>query len=156
MYIPDTSDPSLKFLNIEGCTALVDLYIDDSDFSAGFPDLSSATALEYFDADECNITGSLNLSALPALTGFDLSGNIGLTSVTISSSQPLGNGNSIYLYDCALTQTVVNNILVALAANDIDNGYVDLSGGTNAIPSAPGLFAKTALEGKGWSVTVNI
>ena len=72
MDIPGTDTTSLKYLNVEGCTALVNLYVDDSDFSEGFPDLSSATALQYFDADQCNITGALNLSAMPALLGFDL------------------------------------------------------------------------------------
>ena len=155
MDIPDTDTNSLKYLNVEGCTALVNLYVDDSDFSEGFPDLSSATALQYFDADQCNITGALNLSAMPALLGFDLNDNTGLTSVTISSSQPLGDGYSIYLDGCALTETAVNNVLVALAANAVEGGYVDLSGGTNAIPGATGLAAKTTLEGKGWGVDVN-
>ena len=154
MDIPGTDTTSLKYLNVEGCTALVNLYVDDSDFSDGFPDLSSATALQYFDADQCNITGALNLSAMPALLGFDLYGNEGLTSVTISSSQPLG-GISIYLDGCALTETAVNNVLVALAANAVESGSVDLSGGTNAIPGATGLAAKTTLEGKGWTVEVN-
>lgn len=155
MDIPDTSDPSLKYLNVEGCTSLISLYIDDSDFSEGFPDLSSAVALEYFDADQCNISGSLDLSNLPSLKGFDLSGNTGLTSVTLSSSQPLGDGRSVELGSCALTETAVDNILVALAANAVDNGYVNLTGGTNAIPGATGLTAKTTLEGKGWTVGVN-
>ena len=155
MDIPDTDTPSLKYLNVEGCTALVNLYVDDSDFSEGFPDLSSATALEWIDADQCGISGSLNFSIFPALSGFDLSDNTGLTSVTISSSQPLGGANSIYLDGCALTETAVDNILVALAANAINNGYVNLSGGTNAIPGATGLAAKTTLEGKGWTVDVN-
>jgi hypothetical protein len=155
MDIPDTNTPSLKYLNVEGCTALVTLYMDDSDFSEGFPDLSSASTLVYFDADQCNITGSLNLSAMLALSGFDLNGNEGLTSVTISSSQPLGSGANVYLHGCALTETAVNNVLVALAANAVENGYVDLSDGTNAIPGATGLAAKTTLEGKGWTVDVN-
>ena len=157
MNIPDTNTPSLKYLNVEGCTALTNLYMDDSDFSEGFPDLSSvAGTLEYFDADQCNITESLNLSAMPALSGFDLNGNTGLTSVTISSSQPLGGGGySIYLDGCALTETAVNNVLVALAANAVEGGYVNLSGGTNAIPGETGLTAKTALEDKGWGVDVN-
>ena len=83
-------------------------------------------------------------------------GNEGLTSVTISSSQPLGGGGySIYLDGCALTETAVNNVLVALAANAVEGSYVDLSGGTNAIPGATGLAAKTTLEGKGWGVDDN-
>jgi hypothetical protein len=32
---------------------------------------------------------------------------------------------------------------------------VNLSGGTNAAPSATGLSAKSNLEGRGWTVLVN-
>jgi hypothetical protein len=156
MDIPDTSDPSLKYLNVDGCTSLTTIYMDDSDFSEGFPDLSSvAGTLEYFDADQCGITGSLNLSGFPALKGFDLNGNTGLTSVTISSSQPLGGGREIYFDGCALTETAVDNILVALSENGITGGYVDLSGGTNAIPGATGDSALEVLGENGWNWDVN-
>lgn len=156
MDIPNTSDPSLKYLNVEGCTALIELYVDDSDFSEGFPDLSSvAGTLEYIDADQCGITESLNLSVFPELTGFDLNGNAGLTSVTISSSQALGGDHSIYLAGCALTETAVDNILVALSEGVVGNGEIDLSGGTNAVPSATGLAAIVTLELSGWNVYVN-
>jgi hypothetical protein len=157
MDIPDTSDPSLKYLNVDGCTSLTTIYMDDSDFSEGFPDLSSvAGTLEYFDADQCDITGSLDLSGFSALHGFDLNGNAGLTSVTISSSQALGDGREIYLDGCALTETAVDNILVALSENAIEGGYVDLSGGTNSAPSAStGDSALDVLQEKGWSWNVN-
>jgi len=156
MYIPNTTNPSLKYLNIEGCSSLTTIYMDDSNFSEGFPDLSSAAGtLEYFDADECGITESLDLSGFLALKGFDLSGNIGLTSVTISSAQPLGDAQNIYLGNCALTETAVNNILVALVGAGFGNQYIDLLGGTNAVPGEEGLAAKGDLELKGWAVDVN-
>ncbi len=157
MDIPDTDTPSLKYLNVEGCTALVNLYMDDSDFSEGFPDLSSATALQYFDADQCGITESLDLTAFTELRGFDLNYNEGLTSVTISSSsQSLGYERSLYLDGCALTQTAVDNMLVALSEGTVENGYVDLSSGNNAAPGTLGLAAKATLELSGWTVSVNI
>jgi hypothetical protein len=146
----------LTSVNLTGCTTIEVLGLDDSDFSNGIPDLSDLNALQFLDFDQCGITGTVDLSNFTALIGFDLSGNTGLTGVTISSSQPLGDGENINIPDCALTQTAVNNILVALAANAIDNGYVDLTGGTNAIPGASGLSAKTTLEGKGWTVDVNV
>ena len=156
MDIPNTDDPSLKYLNVEGCTALIELYVDDSDFSEGFPDLSSvAGTLEYFDADQCGITGSLNLSALLELRGFDLHGNVGLTSVTVSNSGSLGFENSMNLGGCALTETAVDNILVALSESPVGNGEIELSGGTNAVPSATGLAAIVTLELSGWNVYVN-
>jgi hypothetical protein len=153
--IPGTNTSSLTQVNVSGCTSLESLRVDDSDFSAGFIDLTGLDSLIYFDADQSGITGSLDLSGLPALTGFDLNGNTGLTSVTISSSQQLGFSNSVYLYDCALTETAVDDILVALSGNGQTGGYVDLSGGTNATPSATGLAARAALEANNWTVTVN-
>jgi hypothetical protein len=155
-YIPNTEGQhSLTSVNLSGCTALQTLRLDDSDFSAGIPSLAGLNSLLWFDMDQCSISGSIDLSGLPVLEGFDLAGNIGITNVTISSSQPLGDGYEILLYDNALTQTAVDNILVALAANSIDNGYVDLSGGTNAAPGFAGLAALSTLNGRGWSTDVN-
>ncbi len=154
--IPGTNTNSLTSVNLSGCTALQQLRLDDSDFSGGFPNLSGLDNLIWLDVDQSNISGSVDLSGLPALKGFDLNGNAGLTEVIISSSQPLGDGDSIILYDCGLTQTAVDNILVALADNAISNGYVDLTGGTNAVPGPAGLTALTVLFGKGWSYDVNV
>jgi Leucine-rich repeat (LRR) protein len=153
--VPGLGTKSLTSVNLSGCTALQQLRLDDSDFSAGVPDLSGLTSLVWFDMDQCNISGSLDLQGLPSLEGFDLSGNIEITNVTISSSQPLGDGFEVLLSNNALTQTAVDDILVALAANSINGGYVDLTEGTNAVPGAAGLAAITTLTGKGWSCDVN-
>jgi len=90
--VPGLGTNSLTSVNLSGCTALQQLRLDDSDFSAGVPDLSGLTSLVWFDMDQCNISGSLDLQGLSSLEGFDLSGNIEITNVTISSSQPLGDG----------------------------------------------------------------
>jgi PKD repeat protein len=154
--LPDSSTSSLTTVNLSGCTALEELRLDDSDFSGGFPDLTGLTALRIIDFDDCGIIGTVDISGLPSLERFDFSQNEGLTRIIISSTQPLGdNGEELYAYDCALTQTAVNNILIALAANGVNNGYLQMDGGTNAVPGAPGLAAITTLEGNGWSVDVN-
>jgi Leucine-rich repeat (LRR) protein len=153
--IPGTSTHSLVSINLSGCTALQELRLDDSNFLAGLSNLAGLNNLEWLDLDQCNITGSVNLSSLTNLRGFDLYGNGGLTEVIISNSQPLGDGKEIYLYDCALTQTAVDNILVALSTNGITGGYLDMEVGTNAAPSSTGLAAKLVLEGNGWNVYVN-
>jgi hypothetical protein len=159
--IPGGETSSLTSVNLSGCTALEELRLNDSNFSAGIPSLAGLTSLQYFNMEQCSITGNVDVSILPALTGFNLSRNTGLTNVTISSTQPLGDSFEILLNNNALTQTAVDNILVALAANSINNGYVDLSsgfpplGGNNAIPGAAGLAALTTLTGKGWSYDVN-
>jgi hypothetical protein len=147
--------PGLSTLNLSGCTALVTLYADDNDFSGGFPDLTGLNNLEYIDFDGCGITGTVNISSLSSLTHFDFSDNTELTGIIISSSQPLGESGELLADNCALTQTAVDNILIALAANAINNGYIDLRYGTNAAPSATGLSAITTLEGRGWGVDVN-
>ena len=145
----------LTSVDLTGCTAIQELRLDDSDFSNGIPYIGDLIELIFLDLDQCGIAGTVDLSNFPSLRGFDLSGNTSLTSVTISSSQPLGDGQSIDIYGCALVPSAVDNILIALAANAINNGYVDLTGGTNAVPGASGLAAKTTLEGKGCQVDVN-
>jgi len=156
--LPGSSTHSLTSINLSGCTSLTYLRLDDSDFSAGFPDLSDCTSLTYIDFDECRLVGSVDVSNLPVLEDFDFEGNTELTELIISSTQPLGiGGQELLINDCALTQTAVDNILVALADSEITNGYIkidNVSGGTNAAPGAAGLAALTVLDGKGWSYDV--
>jgi hypothetical protein len=160
--LPDSSTNSLSSINVSGCTALRILDIDDSNFSAGFPDLSDCTSLEFIDVDQSSITGTLDLSNLPVLKAFDVSGNTELTEVIISSTQPLGDDEdySINLSDCALTQTAVDNILVALASGSISDGRVNLDNdsedfpGTNAAPGVAGRESLLILSDRGWSFYV--
>ena len=62
-------------------------------------------------------------------------------------------------FNCALTQASVDNVLVsvavAAAANNLNNGTLNLNSGTNAAPSATGVTAKDALIARGWTVTTN-
>jgi hypothetical protein len=156
-FSPGGAD-SLTSVNLTGCVNLEILELDDSDFSGGLPSLAGLNNLRYIDVDDCAISGTVDLSTFLFLERIDFSQNLGLTSLTISSAQPLGGvGNPIMLYDCALTEASVDSILVALDGNGIIDGYVDLSnqsGGTNSAPSAIGLAAATSLIGKGWVVIV--
>jgi hypothetical protein len=157
--LPDSSTNSLSSVNLSGCTSLEYLYLDDNDFSEGFPDLSDCTSLVVIDFDQCGIVGSVDISNLPALEQFDFNGNLGLTELIISSTQPLGdNGRELLVNDCALTQTAVDNILVALASGSISNGFVDLDndddGGTNAAPGVAGRESLLILSDRGWSFDI--
>jgi hypothetical protein len=157
--LPDSSTSSLSSVNLSGCTSLQFLYLDDNDFSAGLPDLSDCTSLKVIDFDQCNLVGSVDISNLPALEQFDFNGNIGLTELIISSTQPLGaNGRELLVNDCALTQTAVDNILVTLASGSIESGYIridnDNDAGTNAAPGAAGREALLILSDRGWSFDV--
>jgi hypothetical protein len=157
--LPDESTNSLSSVNLSGCTSLEFLYLDDNDFSAGLPDLSDCDSLVLIDFDQCGIVGSVDISNLPALEQFDFNGNTELTELIISSTQPLGdNGRELLVDDCALTQTAVDNILVALASGSISNGFVDLDNdnetGTNAAPGAAGRESLLILSDRGWSFDV--
>lgn len=147
----DTQSNSLTSVNLTGCTSLEQLRLDDNNFSAGIPDLTGLTSLQWLDMDQCNISGAVDISMLSALTGFDLSSNADLTSVQL----PEANLNDVSIYNCALTETAVNNILQWLDGSGVSNGTVDLTGGTNAIPTGNGLTAKVNLQNKGWNVYVN-
>lgn len=152
--IPNTEgEPSLTSINVTGCTALENLYIDGSNFSAGIPDISGLNALQFFDMDRCGISGDIDISAssFNNLTGFDFYGNTGITSITL----PEAYLNQVNLEDTALTETAVNNILQWLDGSGVEGGYVTLQGGTSAIPTGNGATAKTNLQGKGWNVYVN-
>lgn len=155
--IPGTNTSSLTSVNLSGCTALQELRLDDSNFSGGIPNLSGLDSLIYMDFDQSGITGSVDISNHPVLEGFDFSGNTGLTELIISDAQPLGgNGYELLVYNCALTQTAVDNILVALSESAVTNGYVDLSGGSNASPSQTGIDAANVLNDKSWSFDYNV
>ena len=56
---------------------------------------------------------------------------------------------------CALNQTSIDNILISIAAAGTSSGTLNMTGGTNATPSATGLAAKATLVGRGWTVTHN-
>ena len=150
--IPGTFTSSLTSVNLTGCTALLELRLDDSDFSAGIPSLTGLTNLSLIDFDQCNISGVVDLSGLPALTDLDFFGNAALTSIIIADTQPI---IELFASSCALTETAVDDILVVLSNNGVTGGDVELNGGTSAIPSATGDAAKLVLEGNGWSVFVN-
>jgi hypothetical protein len=159
--LPDESTNSLTSVNLSGCTSLEFLHLDDSDFSAGLPDLSDCNSLKVIDFDQCGIVGSADISNLPALEQFDFGGNLGLTELIISSAQPLGdNAKELVATNCALTQTAVDNILVALASGSISNGYVQLDNddedfpGTNATPGEAGRESLLILSDRGWSFDI--
>jgi hypothetical protein len=150
--IPGSFVNSLTSINVSGCVTLRDLILGDSDFSGGFPDLSGLNSLVNINFNECGLNGSVDLSTFPLLETVEFPDNPMLTELIISDTQPIYD---ISLSECGLTETAVDNILVALSNNGVSNGTVSIVFGTNAIPSATGLAAKTVLEGNGWTVNVN-
>ncbi|MDY6904073.1 MAG: hypothetical protein SWH61_05240 [Thermodesulfobacteriota bacterium] len=75
-----------------------------------------------------------------------------LTNLTITGCTDL---HDVDASNNALLQSAVDHVLTTLDANGRSGGTVNLSGGTNAGPSASGLAAQASLAGKGWTVTLN-
>jgi len=104
---------------------------------------------------------TLDLSSVEVVIGnIDVSSMTTLTSIDISGLLQLGDNFSAA--GNALTETAVDDILVKLASMDgtggttsYDNKDINLSGGTNATPSATGLTAKATLQARGCTVMVN-
>ena len=148
----DEQGKSLTSVNLSGSTAVEELRLDDSDFSAGYPDISGLTnSLQILDMDQCDLSGVIDLSQFSAITSIDFGGNINITSVTL----PEAYINNLNLNNNALTATAVDYSLQWLAGSSIENGYVDLAGCTNAIPTENSAAAKAILLDRGWSVYVN-
>ncbi len=67
------------------------------------------------------------------------------------------DGKLIGFQDCALSVESVDHILArCVASAGYVSGNVNLSGGTNAVPSAAGLTSKATLEGRDPGVTVTV
>jgi hypothetical protein len=141
----------LTSINLSGSTAIEVLRLDDSDFSAGYPDISALASLLVLDMDQCQLSGVIDLSIFPNLISIDLSSNNNITSV-ILLEQFL---NHVNLGQNALTQECVDDVLMWLDGSGVENGYVDLSGGTNAAPSQQGIDHADSLISKGWQVLYN-
>lgn len=122
------------------------------------------------EVSSCPSFYRLNFSNLPPLTTVDLS-NVGivesnmndlgsyygcncpsLVNLYVPASLPV---YSVYLDGCALNSTSVNNLILAVNASGLSGGILNVSGGTSASPSGAALAAKTALEGRGWTVYTN-
>lgn len=146
-----TDENCLTSVILTGSTAIEELRADDSDFSAGMPNISGLTALRELDMDQCDISGVVDLSTFPDLTYVDLYGNGNITSVILFEQ----NLEYIDLNDNALTQEAVDDILMWLDGSGVENGYANLEGGTTAAPSQQGLDDIDSLSGKGWQVLYN-
>jgi fructose-bisphosphate aldolase class 1 len=112
--------------------------------------LAANTALKQLSCKTCTLT-TLSLTTNVALNTLEVNSNA-LTTLDISTNVLItyldGTGN-------ALTQAAVDGILADLDTAGLLNGTVDLSGGTNATPSAAGLISAANLTGNGWTVTTN-
>jgi hypothetical protein len=119
--------------------------------SVAISNLYQLEGIDEWDGDNMEFN-SLDFTGITTITQLYNIGT-GLVHINITGCVNL---NDLEVMDNALTEASVDHILITLDDNGLSNGYVELVGGTNAVPSAAGLLAKTSLEGKGWDVIVNV
>jgi hypothetical protein len=140
--VPDVATLRLSGNNMEG--------IDFTEALHGFPNLST---LHLVDAQLNNFS----LTGVSSqLIEFDISGN-NLDENPIADLLNLDNTQLLTMMDNVLPPAEVDAVLVQLDTAGFSNYFVDLTGQTPAAPpTATGLAAKASLEGKGWTVNVDV
>ena len=111
-------------------TSIINVYVYDNSLTGNIPSLTGLTLLKNFWCYDNSLTGYIASTISTTLTNFNASNN-------------------------ALTVTAINQILVDFDAAGHSGGILNLSGGTNGIPSGAGATAKANLIAKGWTVTTN-
>lgn len=147
------SIPSLTTL-----AALRQFYIQTNSVSGTIPALSSNPLLQQFVCSNNALVGQIpSITLNTALSGFNLSSN-NLTTYTASTIAT--TCTNFQLQGNALIQASVDQILADFETNVAARpavGTINLSGGTNAAPSAAGLASKAAILAAkpGWTITHN-
>lgn len=141
---------SIAAVDLTGCAALDFVGLSNGTFST--IDVSDCTVLTDLElSNNANLT-TINLTGLGALIFLVASTCPSLTSVTMPSPNVI---TEVSCSDCAFTQAAVDTILIALDANGLNDGSVDIQGGTSSTPGASGIAAAASLTLKGWTVGVN-
>jgi hypothetical protein len=159
--------------NFSGCSSLRKVYMGDNTDLASI-DLTgcvsltwlilSETGISTLDLSDCVdlVNCQVNSSGSAPLTSIDLSNCASLVvlAATTQSLTTIDVGDCVEMREIAMTnnaldEAAVDGVLVDLDSFGLNDGSADLSGGTNAPPSATGLTAKASLEGRGWTVMVN-
>lgn len=125
-----------------GCTRLANI---------SFASLASVTSSIFIDG------AAISTLSFPQLVS---TGNFIMRHMTLDTIDlPLwfpANGTTIEFVDCGLTEAMVDARLAnAVASAGFVSGALDLSGASNAAPSAAGLLDKATLEGRGVVVIVH-
>jgi hypothetical protein len=147
---------TLNFPNLTTLTKQLDnngyLYIENNPVltTINFPKLNSANQFDLYINDNSNLT-TVNFPLLNSFTGADfyIYNNPNLTTITVSS---ILVSDSLYFYNNALNQTTVDNILQALVYSGVSDGYINLEGGSNAVPNPTNV---TILQNRNWNVYTN-
>ena len=149
MYLDVSGGTAITALDVSANPALQTLYCDSTLITA--LDVSANPALQALGCNSTSIT-ALDVSANPALQTLYCDSTL-ITALDVSANpalQALGCNSTAITDD-----TIINSILASLVSFGLSNGYVDLSGGTNAAPTGQGITDVATLVSMGWSVTTN-
>lgn len=161
-FIADGDDHSISHFFGDTLVHTIYLCIDNPsqilDFEIGFgpgtaiaiSNLQKLEGMDEWDGDNMGFR-SLDFTGLTSITQL-YNSDSGLQHINITGCVNLDDVN---LNNNALTQASVDHVLITLDNNGLTGGYVDVSSGTSATPSAAGLTAATNLVGKAWNVNVN-
>jgi len=145
------SNPSLTTANFANCSQLVTLFCNSLHDLTSVNVLGCVNLLNLSVQHDANIT-AIDLTDCIALTSFVGSDCAKLTSVI---PPPLiAAGAEWDILNSALSGTSVNAIIMACNIDDTP-GTIDLSGGTNAVPTGQAVARKAQLITAGWTITTN-
>lgn len=105
----------------------------------------------YQIADGLASASEIDLSGLPCLERAVIAYEA-IESVDIEGSCSLTN---LAITDGVMSEEAVNDVVVALIDCGRFNGTLEITGGTNAAPSASTAILITELQARGWTVTTN-
>jgi hypothetical protein len=129
-------------------TAGADLVLTASDFTSLSVNMA-ASSIELTGSHPSLTTLVVTSSSLVTLS---LTGATALRDVSFSGISDL---TTVIATGLALTQASVDAIIAACLVGGAVGGALNISGGTNAAPSAAGDADIVLLQGSGWTVTTN-
>lgn len=150
----DSQFSAFGFTNCDGLGATIS--IPATEIKTTFGNCANITTLSFPNAVTHDTVAIYDCSSLANLT----LGSVGtLKSIYYD---PI-DGASVFLYGCALSSASVTHVLDILISLDGTNGTtewgagstLDISGGTNAIPSAGDLVKIATLEARGATINYN-
>ena len=144
--------PHTVYLCIDNASQIQDFEIGfGPGNSVAISNLYQLEGIEEWDGDDMEFN-SLDFTGITTMTQL-YNANTGLQHINITGCVNL---NDIEIDNNALTQASVDHVLITLDDNGLTGGFVDVSGGTNSVPSVAGAAAEASLILKGWTVNVNV
>ncbi len=119
------------------------------------PTCPSLSYIQFYNLDNLTLLDLSGVSANFSNLGYYGGTNCPLLTTIIFPQITLTSLYAVWLPGCALSQTTVNNLCLALDANGQEYGTLILTGGTNAAPSGAAIQAVANLIAKNWTVDTN-